>query len=97
MVGVGEGLLTWAELVLKVKGVVALCTQCVDSLDGSLPEIVIVALYGVAPSYLGNGEYSWIDHVLHKLLGGDVLYPKVALYAVDELCLLLAKALGGVV
>ena len=97
MVGIGEGLLAWAELVLKVKGVVALCTQCVDSLDGSLPEVLIVTLYGVAPSYLGNGEYSWIDHVLHKLLGGDVLYPKVALYAIDELCLLLAKTLGGVV
>ena len=97
VIGVGECLLTRAELVGKVKGVVTLCTQCVDCLYCSLPEVLIVALRRVAPANLGNCEYSWIDHVLHKLLGRDVLYPEVALYTVDELCLLLTQSLGGVV
>ena len=90
-------LLALAELVLEVECVVSLGAQSVNCCYGSLPKLVIVASGGVAPTDFGNGEDARVYHVLYHLLGGDVLYPQVTLYAIDELCRFLIEPLARVI
>ena len=80
-------LLALAKFIGKVKGIVALAAQAVCGFDCTLLERCIVAVGRVAPAKLGNGKDAGVNHIFNEFFRWNVLNPKVALNAIDEVCL----------
>ena len=98
MLDIGQRLGAVANLILKVKGGVALRDHAIDNLYGALTELIIRLSLGLRPADLGYGYGAWPQHVLVVVILDDKLSPQVCLHAEDVACHALGHGCGcGVV